>query len=70
MDRHTAEQLMGAVRQLDAVLAEIGSIADALANEAQQKQIKRLAAGIILDVHEGISLEVAKQYPDLHPDRA
>jgi hypothetical protein len=70
MNRQTAELLINAVKKIDAAVEEICSIVEPLSEDAQKKKIKTTVFNIVIDAHDGITREIAREYPDLHPDRA
>jgi hypothetical protein len=70
VNRKIAEQLVAAVKKIDMVVGEIDEIAETLDDPALRKKTRTTIFNIVADAHEGITLDVAREYPDLHPDRA
>ena len=70
MNKKIAEQLIEAVNKIDAAVGEISDIVESLDDEVAKKKIKVTIFNVVADVYEGITREVAREYPDLHPDRA
>lgn len=70
MKKEIGKKLIGAVKKIDNILGEIHEIAENIDDLDQKKRIRRAIANLVCDTHEKITLEVATEYPDLHPDRA
>jgi hypothetical protein len=70
MDRAQAERIASLTAKLNLIFGECHMALDALEDETERKMLKRALGELILDTHEKISLPVANQFPDLHPDKS
>jgi uncharacterized FlaG/YvyC family protein len=69
MRRETAETIAQAMKKIDQILGQLHEVADEIDDEEEKKKLRGAFGNVILDIHENITLEVVKQFPDLHPDR-
>ena len=70
MRRDIAERIVETVKKMDDLLGVIHEITLEMDDESERRALRRAIADLVCDLHEKITLTVAKQYPDLHPDRA
>jgi hypothetical protein len=68
VNRSTAEKLIDAANRIDVILEELGGISHEISDETERKKIRHGIAIVIIDLYEGMTREVAQQFPDLHPD--
>src|SRR5262245_60321296 len=69
MRREVAEKIIRAMKKMDGVLNELGAVSHEIEDEDERKKIRREIANLIHESHLRITVEVARQFPDLHPDR-
>ena len=69
MKRDVAEKIIQAVKDMDQVFGQLDAASNQIDEEDERKKLRRAVATLVFDVHEKITLEIVKQYPDLHPDR-
>jgi chaperonin cofactor prefoldin len=65
MQRALAERIVCLAKNLDLQLGEFHDAFDRIEDETERKKMKRALGEVVLDVHEKITLEVTKQFPDL-----
>jgi len=68
MRRDLAERTIGAVKRIDLIFDELDLVTNELDDDVERRQMRRALGTLVLDLHEKISLEIVKQFPDLHPD--
>jgi hypothetical protein len=69
MRRDLAERTIDAVKRIDLILDELDLVTNELDDEVERRKMRRALGSLVIDIHENITLEVVKQFPDLHPDR-
>jgi chaperonin cofactor prefoldin len=69
MEKDVAEKIAEAVKQIDDAMQRIHLANDQIEDVETRKRIRRAIGGIILDVHEKITCEVTKKYPDPFPHK-
>ena len=69
MKRETGEKIIAAMKKMDDALEELGIASREIEDEDERKKIRREIFNLVADAHERITLEVVKQFPDLHPDK-
>jgi hypothetical protein len=69
MRREVADKIIAIVKQHDEVLNDLTILTEDIDDEAERKEVRRALAELCFDMHEKITLEIVKQYPDLHPDK-
>ena len=69
MKRDVAEKIIQAVKEMDQAFGQLDAASNRIDEEEERKKLRRAIATLVFDVHEKITLEIVKQYPDLHPDR-
>jgi hypothetical protein len=69
MKRETGEKIIAPMKRMDDVLKELDVASWEIEDMEERRKILREIANIGLDAHERITLEVVKQFPDLHPDK-
>lgn len=68
MKRELARQIIGVMKKLDGVLDELCILSEAIEDESERKVIRRGLASLMQDSHVKITLPIARQFPEMHPD--
>ncbi len=68
MERNVAERISGALKQVEQALGELDIAICSVESESERKRMIRVILGVVHDLHLHITLTVAREYPDLHPD--
>ncbi len=68
MDRKTAETILERIKAWEAVFGDLHEISLRV-DDHEGRQLRRVIGDLVLDIHQGITLPIVAQYPDLHPDR-
>ena len=69
MDRSIAAGIIQGVRSLDGLLNEIDAQLRQISSESERQPFLRSLARVIAELDTGIVRPIARQYPDLDPDR-
>lgn len=69
MRRDLAEKTIAALKRIDLIFDELDLVTNELDDDVERRQMRRALGTLVVDLHEKITLEVVKQFPDLHPDR-
>ena len=69
MKRDVAEKIIQTIKEMDQVFGQLDAASNQIDEEEERKKLRRAVATLVFDVHDKITLEIVKQYPDLHPDR-
>jgi hypothetical protein len=69
MRRETAEAIIQGTKEIDRVLGQLYEVADQIDDEQEGKKFRRAFMTLVHETHMAITLEVVKQFPDLHPDK-
>ena len=67
--RELAEKVIREMGQMDVVLGHLHTLSEQLEDETERKNLRRAIAELVADSHEKITLPIARQFPDLHPDQ-
>ena len=57
------------MKKMDEVLEELGAVSHEIEDEDERKKIRREIANVICESHLKITVEVVREFPDLHPDK-
>jgi hypothetical protein len=68
MKREIAEGISAALKQVEQALGDLDIAVRSVESESERKRMIRIILGIVHDLHLHITLTVAREYPDLHPD--
>ncbi|SKA30581.1 hypothetical protein SAMN02745126_04990 [Enhydrobacter aerosaccus] len=68
MKRELANRIAGAMKQVERSLGALDEAIRDVENEAERKQMLRTVIEAVHNLHQHISVPVARRYPDLHPD--
>ena len=69
MKREAAEKVIAALKEVDAAIEKLGTASREIEDRDERMKIRGEIADLISELHERITMEVVKQFPDLHPDR-
>lgn len=69
MDKSSASAIIKAVLQLSNQLNEIDAQLRGLPNDAERKALLRALGSVMFELDSGLIRPLARQYPDLDPDR-
>jgi hypothetical protein len=68
MERGTAEKIVETVGKIDRILSGLDAISNEIDDVTERKKVRRATAMIVIDLHERLTLEAVRDFPDLHPD--
>ena len=68
MQRELAEQIMEAMDGLAQAINRLDAAVWHIDDEAERRRLLRFIAGLYLDSYRHITVPIANQFPDLHPD--
>ena len=69
MDRRVAEPLMSTFPALDGSLNAATELTDQISDEEEGRRFRREIAHVVLRTHSHLFRRIARQSPDLDPDR-
>jgi hypothetical protein len=69
MQRECAELLMRHMNAIDLLLGGMTHVLDQFPEDEDGPTLRDAIFRTVNDLHAGVSMRVAAQYPDLHPDR-
>ena len=69
MRRDLAERTIAALKRIDLIFHELFLVTNELDDEVERRRMRGAIGTLVVDMHETITLEIVKQFPDLHPDR-
>jgi len=67
--RELAEKIVHEMKQMDGVFGRLHMLSEQLEDETERKSLRRAIGELVTDSHEKITLPIARQFPDLHPDK-
>jgi hypothetical protein len=68
MKRETAKKFVQASNDIDKILGQLDSVSEEIEDQLERNKIRRAMVNVIVTLYEQLTLEVGKEYPDLHPD--
>ena len=68
MKREVAEKIMSAMKQVEEALAKLDLAIGDVDDDKQRRPMSRQILHTIHYLHVHVTLPVANEYPDLHPD--
>lgn len=68
MKRQVARQIADVMKKMDDLFLEIDGLLGDIEDRNERKAIARGLAELVCHAHEKITLVVANQYPEMHPD--
>jgi hypothetical protein len=69
LKREAAEKIVEAVKKLDQLFGELDAVSNLIDDDEEKKKLQRAIFTLVIEIHEKITREVVKQFPDLHPDK-
>lgn len=69
MDRSLAAEIIKKVRSLDELLGDLEAQLRQIPDESERRPLLRALGGIIVDLDAGLVRPIAREYPDLDPDK-
>jgi hypothetical protein len=69
MKRETAKKIIAAMKEMDVALNKVHDALCEIENEEVRKQIIMKYFDLVNDAHVNITMNVAKYFPDLRPDK-
>jgi hypothetical protein len=67
MRRDVAEEIIRLVKKSDELFGGLSVVCGEIDDEAEKRKMRRALAELVHDVHVKITLDIVKQFPDLHP---
>jgi hypothetical protein len=68
MKREVAEGISTALKQVEQALGDLDIAIRSVESESERRRMIDVILRIVGDIHRHITLTVAREYPDLHPD--
>ena len=68
MDREVAQQIIDVTRRMDELLHEIHVLLHDVEDRDERKGFIKGLLRVVTEAHECITLPIARQHPELHPD--
>ncbi len=68
MKKELARQMIDAMKKLDGVLNELTILSQKIEDDSERAAIMRGLATLMHESHLGITLPIARQYPEMHRD--
>jgi hypothetical protein len=68
MKRDMAEGISTALKHVEQALGELDVAVRSVESESERKRMIRAVLSVVHDLHLHITLAVAREHPDLHPD--
>ena len=69
MKREIAQKIIQEMKQMDAIAGHLHMLSEEIEDEAERKDLRRAIFELVADSHEKIIMPLARQFPDLHPDK-
>jgi hypothetical protein len=68
MECRIAEKIAEAAGEIDRILNSLDAVSNEMDDAIERKKIRTAIAMMVIDLHERLTQEVVKDFPDLHPD--